>query len=233
MLQINWLGQAGYLVRTDSAVICIDPYLSDCVFEVEGMARLLPPPVTPEKLECDLLITTHDHMDHLDPAAIPLMDRTRIVFAGPQSCIAHLQQLGVGSDNLVPLGRGGHGKVGDVTITGVFAEHTNDSIGVVLEADGLRVYFTGDTLYSEALGEDAGQVDVLFCCINGKLGNMTASQAAELAETLRPRLVIPNHYGMFANNTVDPAGFLSDMDAAGIKTAVLPHGEYVELTSLL
>ena len=233
MIQVKWLGQAGYLIQVNSTVICIDPYLSDCVFEVEGMPRLIAPPVTPAELRCDLLVTTHDHMDHLDPAAIPEMDRQSICFAGPKSCIAHLMQLGIGSDNLLPFDRGQKVRVGDVQLTAVFADHTPDSIGVLIEAEGKRLYFTGDTLYNDDLGADAAPVDALFCCINGKLGNMTAEQAAEVAETLRPKLVIPNHFGMFAGNTVDPSWFLSEMKRLGIPSRTLPVGEYVCISDLL
>lgn len=232
MIQVEWLGQAGYLIRVGETVICIDPYLSDCVFEVEGLPRMVAPPISPAELRCDLLIATHDHMDHLDPVAVAEMDRRQICFAGPKSCVAHFMQLGIGSDNLLPFDRGQQGKVGDVRLTAVFADHTPDSIGVLLEAEGKRLYFTGDTLYNEALGEDAAPVDVLFCCINGKLGNMTAEQAAEVAESLHPKLVIPNHFGMFAANTVDPSGFLADMKRLGIPSRTLPLGEYVNLSDM-
>ena len=233
MISVEWLGQAGYLVKSGDAVVCIDPYLSDCVFEVEGMPRMVAPPVAPAELSCDILIATHDHMDHLDPVAVAEMDRHRICFAGPKSCIAHFMQLGIGSDNLLPFDRGQKGSVGGIRLTAVYADHTPDSIGVLLEAEGKRLYFTGDTLYCDELGEDAAQVDALFCCINGKLGNMTAEQAAELAETLRPKLAIPNHFGMFAANTVDPSGFLADMKRLGIPSRVLPVGEYVDISALL
>ena len=37
MMKVTWLGQAGYLVDINGTVICIDPYLSNIVFEIEKM----------------------------------------------------------------------------------------------------------------------------------------------------------------------------------------------------
>jgi L-ascorbate metabolism protein UlaG (beta-lactamase superfamily) len=49
----------------------------------------------------------------------------------------------------------------------------------------------------------------MFICINGKLGNMNAEEAARLTEIITPRLAVPNHYGMFESNTEDPMAYLS------------------------
>jgi hypothetical protein len=43
---------------------------------------------------------------------------------------------------------------------------------------------------------------------------MDAAQAALLTAQIAPREVIPMHYGMFAENTADPAEFLSHLASA-------------------
>lgn len=233
MMKVTWLGQAGYLVDINGTVICIDPYLSNIVFEIEKMDRMIEPPVQPQDLRCDLFVSTHDHMDHLDPVTVPQMDRTNTQFAGPKSCLDHFAQLGVEADALVSLGRGETVQFGDITLTGVFAQHTPDSIGVVIGYEGKRVYFVGDSLYSEELGKDIGKIDVLFTCINGKLGNMTCEQAVTLTERLQPRLAIPNHYGMFAANTADPKEFTDAVAKLGIATYVAEPAVAFTLEDLL
>lgn len=216
MIKVKWLGQAGYLLDIDGVTIILDPYLSDIVFEVEKMARMVPPPLTPEEVQADLFIATHDHMDHLDPASVPLMDKKHMKYAGPASCLTHFQSLGIGSESLLPLDRGKTLHWGDIAITGVYADHTADSIGVAIEYQGKTLYFTGDTLYSDRLGEGLS-VDVLFVCINGRLGNMAVEEAIELTEELHPKVGVPNHYGMFAANTADPQVYLQGVAALGVK----------------
>ena len=69
---IRALGQSGYILKTESSEIIIDPYLSDSVNRVAGRPRLLPIPLKPEEIFCDAVICTHDHLDHLDPDTVSL-----------------------------------------------------------------------------------------------------------------------------------------------------------------
>jgi L-ascorbate metabolism protein UlaG (beta-lactamase superfamily) len=57
----------------------------------------------------------------------------------------------------------------------------------------------------------------MFLPINGRdaeryrrntIGNMTYQEAADLAGALRPKVVAPMHYDMFAGNAEDPGRFL-------------------------
>ena len=73
MLKITWLGQGGYMLCDGTTALCIDPYLSDSVFKNSGKARLVAPPIKPEELECDVMICTHNHLDHVDPDTISVM----------------------------------------------------------------------------------------------------------------------------------------------------------------
>lgn len=230
-MKIKWLGQAGYLLEVGGVVICIDPYLSDIVNEVEKMPRMTAPLLKPEELDCDLFLSTHDHLDHLDPVTVAQMKKEDVLFAGPPSCIERFRQLGVRQENLIQLGRGQEIRMNNVTLKGVFADHTRDSIGVAVRYQGRCVYFVGDSLYHEKLGGELDQVDVLFTCINGKLGNMNAGEAAALAGKLHPRLAIPNHYGMFAANTADPRCFAEEAGKLGIEVYIAAMGEEFLLES--
>ena len=100
----------------------------------------------------------------------------------------------------------------------VAAQHTEDSVGFVFEfagggseTDSVALYLTGDTEYNDGLAAAVAPYgpEVLLVPINGRWGNMTAAQAAKLCREIAPREVIPMHYGMFAENTADPADFLA------------------------
>jgi L-ascorbate 6-phosphate lactonase len=204
--ELIWLGQGGYLFRFGEKVLCVDPYLSNSVFEAEGLQRIPPLPVQPQELQADLIITTHDHIDHLDEQTLWHVQPTKI--GGPASCLQHLCKMDIPEERLVHLGRGETLRLGEAVLHGVYAEHTTDSIGVVIEYEGTGIYLVGDSLYSDEL-LDAAQFhpSLLICCINGRWGNMNAAEAAKLAEKLHVKTAIPSHYGMFAENTADPEEF--------------------------
>jgi len=125
--------------------------------------------------------------------------------------------------------------LGDARLMGVFAAHTGDSIGVVIEYHGVRVYMTGDSLYDDRLVDVGalGGVDVLVTCINGKLGNMPAEDAAKLARLLKCRVAVPVHFGMFRGNTEDPQRFVDLLNGSGVYVRVPGHDESMDVYELL
>lgn len=208
-LHITWLGQGGYLLDDGDTRICIDPYLSDAVEKVSGKKRLYPPPIAPDRLQCDLIVCTHDHLDHLDPDLVTQTDPNQ-PFAGPDSCAAHLRQLG--RNHVSPLNRGGTLTLDGFTLDAVFADHTADSIGLMVRHSGHTLYFSGDTLYNEQLKELTGfRPDLTFICINGRLGNMNVQEAVRLTQALSPKVGIPAHYDLFADNGEDPQIYLDGL----------------------
>ncbi len=95
----------------------------------------------------------------------------------------------------------------------------------IIEGNGLRIYHAGDTLRYEGLLprlQAFGPLDAAILPINGRdgaryrrncIGNMTFQEAADLAGELRPRLVIPGHLDLFADNPGDPDAFMNYLDA--------------------
>lgn len=41
-MKITWIGQSGYIIKTETAEIIIDPYLSDIVNKISNRPRLIP-----------------------------------------------------------------------------------------------------------------------------------------------------------------------------------------------
>lgn len=203
MLKIKWLGQSGYLLTDGKSTICIDPYLSDSVESVTGAKRLIPIPILPENLHADAVICTHNHMDHLDPVTIKGMDKTNTAFFAPSACEMPLKGLGV--IQYTPFDAGMSVKVGEIELRSVYAKHTVSAIGVLVCIDGYTLYFTGDTFYDVKL--EQVKCDIIFACINGKLGNMSFSEAVKLTQKIQPSVGVPNHYGMFAENTEEPTKY--------------------------
>ena len=196
-----WLGQAGYLFKTRAGLtIMVDPYFSDECERKEGLKRLFPPPITTQELQPDLLLVTHGHLDHLDePTIRAYAANGRTTLIAPPSCTSRASEWGWPSSRLRSVVPGKSVKKAGCQFTATFARHTlPDAIGFLMTIDGIRLWHSGDTEYDEHLRRIARErVDVAFLCINGGGGNMNAHEAALLAWQVKPRLVVPMHYGMW------------------------------------
>lgn len=202
-LTIRWIGQNGYILSDGQTTLCIDPYLSDVVNRVADRARMVDAPFSPDELNADALICTHNHLDHVDIDAIPLMDKEHMSFYAPTDCKQTLSELGV--THFIPFDEGAVCKIGVFELRAFFADHTVPSIGVMVTYGDTTMYFTGGTYYNQRLTQN--KCDILFICINGKLGNMDVNDAIKLSNEIAPTTAVPNHYGMFESNTEDPTHF--------------------------
>lgn len=240
-LEIMWLCQGGFLFIFDNVRIVIDPYLSNSL-SARGIERMQPVPVAIEDLKPDYVCFTHDHGDHFDEETV-----RKIVslypdcqFIGPTSTFNHFVDLGFESDRLFSVIDSGEKiKTSLGELYTIPAYHTDRySVGFVIKwASGHTTYISGDTEYHEDIAASiltiSNKIDTAFICINGKLGNMNANEAYTLMKEIKPTLTIPMHYGLFAENTVDPAIFVKLMGQAGLKTRILTAGELRSITYLL
>jgi len=212
-----WLGQAGFAFKTPAGTVALaDPYLSDAVERLAGFKRLSPTPLEAEDARADLVVLTHEHTDHLDSDALPVISRNNPAcrFASPEGCREGLFEAGVSGDRFVLLEPGVPRVLGDLTIHAAPADHGDFSpsaLALVLEVGGVRVMLTGDTSLRPGLFQPLLDLhpDVILPCINGGFGNMDHVDAARLVESARPRYAIPCHFWTFAEQGGgDPMGFI-------------------------
>lgn len=167
MLKIRWIGQNGYILSDGKTEITIDPYLSNAVDRIAKRGRMVDAPILPQELKSDVIICTHNHLDHVDIDAIPLMKKEKILFLAPEDAKKTLFDCGV--INYKPFDEGASMRAGDFNLTAVFADHTVSAIGVIVKIDGITMYFSGDTEYNEKLEKlKKYNIDIMFICINGK-----------------------------------------------------------------
>ena len=238
-----WVGGSGFVFKTPAGtVICVDPYLSNCVEELFGMKRAFATPIDPEDLRADAIISTHWHEDHLDPGSIPIISRNNpeAKFIMPPSAMARAMSWGLRRSQIVSLTRGEPTVLKDVTIEAMPARHeagvagweVPDAVGVLLRVDKLKIYHSGDTEYDVRLRRlKSYQPDVAMLCINGVGGNMDAYEAALLAWHLGASQVIPIHHLLWANKnpgadeTLDPMLFVKTYERlGGTGHAIVPQG---------
>ena len=209
-LKIRWIGQSGYILSDGKTEICIDPYLSDIVNRIANRPRMVDAPFLSEELKSDVVICTHNHLDHVDIDAIPLMKKDNILFLAPSDAKNQLFECGV--TKFKEFDEGTTVRIGNFELTAVFADHTVPAVGVIVKHNGITMYFSGDTEYNEKLEKlKKYDVDVMFICINGKLGNMNVDEAIKLTKIINPEVGVPTHYGMFESNTENPENYTSKL----------------------
>lgn len=216
-LAVYWLCQAGFAFKSAAGdVVLIDPYFSDVVERIVGFKRMMTCPMQAEEANAELIVFTHEHLDHMDTDALPVLaSNPKTRFAGPVECMKELEKLKVPSDRCQLLEEGQSSTFGNVVIHAVYADHGElapDALGIVLDFDGIKVYHTGDTAYRPGEFQPAVDMepDILIPCINGKFGNMDAHEAALCTELVQPRVVFPSHFWMFVEQNGDPETFVNE-----------------------
>ena len=177
--RIAWLGHAGFRF-SGSRVVYFDPW------EAGG-------------LTADLILITHDHFDHCDPATVKALagPQTRIV-TEPASA-AKLKDEGLELQATV-MKPGDELEISGVRVKAVPAYNTNKDfhpraknyLGFVATMDGLSVYHAGDTDHIPEMKGIKAQAALLP--VSGTYV-MTAEEAVQAALDLEPELIVPMHFG--------------------------------------
>jgi L-ascorbate metabolism protein UlaG (beta-lactamase superfamily) len=195
--ELTWYGQSAFVLRTPGGtVLAIDPFFANPRSPDKDVAQKL------EKV--DYVLVTHGHADHVgDAVAIGKRTGAKLVAAGYPKEQAGFETLG----NV-----GGRIQAGDATVVLVPAVHSSDFTGeaghagggnpvgfVIQVKGGPTLYHTGDTdvtLDMKQIPERYGKVDVMLACIGGHF-TMDPQGAALAASYVKPRTVVPMHYGTY------------------------------------
>lgn len=233
-LALYWLCQAGFVFKTSTGkIVYIDPYFSDVVERLIGFKRMMTCPIAPEDVVADLVVCTHEHLDHMDTDALPILARHLSThFAGPIECMKEFEKLGMPMDRCHLLEEGKSFLHGDMKVHAVYADHGElapDALGIVFDFEGITLYHTGDTAYRPEKFRAAIDLkpDILLPCINGAFGNMNAEEAALMTELVAPRVVMPTHFWMFVEQNGNPGQFLElcAKNARNTKAILMKPGE--------
>lgn len=216
-MKTTWLGQAGLLFETNGIKIMADPYLSDSVKKInpKNWRRI---PVKEELFgeDIDMIVITHNHLDHLDPQTLERLLNTEKSITVLASYNAWQEARKFGKNhNYVMFNRGTVWTQNGVTFTAVKAEHSDlTAIGFIIDDGRSKFYITGDTLYNKDIFADLPQdIDAVFLPINGVGNNMNITDAKRFAMKTGAKFAVPVHWGMF--DELDPTEF-------DLKNAVIP-----------
>jgi len=232
------LGQSGIAVKSENVVCYIDPYLSNYIEDEKLvdppglLKRNFDPPIIPKDVtNADVVLITHEHLDHLDPETIKGISQysPNANFVCPAPSIDILTELGINKDKIHPAKAQETIQIKGIHIYPLPAKHEkylldengcHYYLGYVLQSNDVTLYHAGDTILFNELLEflKPFSINVGFLPINGTdwkrskegaLGNMNFRDAVELAQAANINLLVPVHYDLFQSNTENPA-FLVD-----------------------
>lgn len=206
-MKITYLGQAGFLFEKDGFKIMIDPYLSDSVEKINPKNyRRVAVDESLFEIEPDVMIFTHNHLDHYDPETVErfITADSKILVLSPKSVWDEVRKIG-GGNNYVLFNRHTSWTANGIKFTAVKAEHSDITpIGVIIDDGDKKYYITGDTLYNEEIFDDIpDDIYALFLPINGVGNNMNKVDALRFVERVNPQKTVPIHIGMFDEFTAD------------------------------
>jgi len=207
-IKLTWLGHSTFRVETPGGkIILIDPWV-------------MGNPMCPEKeknvKKVDVLLCTHGHGDHIGDG-VEIAKRHNPVVVGIYELASWMEKKGARKTS--PMNKGGTQTVGDIKVTMVHADHScgiqdgdqiiygGEACGYVVEfSNGLKIYHAGDTnvfgdmqIIRELYAPEIAMLPV------GDHFTMGPREAAYACKLLKPKTVIPMHFGTFPMLTGKPS----------------------------
>lgn len=230
-VKIFYMGQAGYIIKTDrQKYIALDLYLSDCCNRYFGFKRLCPYIICAHDIDFDFVLASHSHYDHFDVDSIGAMMGEKTKFIGAYDTKPECERLGIKKNTQFVKCGGSVELDEDITLCAVNCDHGTlapDAVGFLISFNGKKIYYMGDTAYREDFlnAAELKNPNLLLAPINAEFGNMNSCEAAEAAKKLGAKLTVPYHFWTFAEHGGNPAEFKNIMTDKRLNFALLRMGE--------
>jgi L-ascorbate metabolism protein UlaG (beta-lactamase superfamily) len=246
--RVTWVGHATVLIELAGARLLTDPVLRRRLLHIK---RIVPDVDPAHHAALDAVLPSPLHYDHLDTPSLRLLDRDTVRLVVPAGASRLVAKEGFAL--VTELAVGDETQVGAVRIEAVPAIHDGrrmpfgaqvQTLGFVAEADGLRIYFAGDTDLFDGMAE-IRDLDLALIPVWGwgpalGAGHLDPERAAEALALLRPRLAVPIHWGTLfpvglrdrRRRLTDPPGEFERAAAKlapGVEIRVLEPGQAIDI----
>lgn len=227
-IKLTWLGHATFLIETpEGKKIIVDPWV------INNPAT----PANKKNLEhIDVMLCTHGHGDHIGDAVELAKKHDPKVVGVYELCLWMNKK---GAKQIMPMNKGGSQEIGDIYVTMVHADHScgiedegqiiygGEPCGYVIHfKNGLKIYHAGDTnVFGDMhIIHELYQPDLVMLPI-GDVFTMGPREASYACSLLRPKAVIPMHFGTFPMLTGTPQELERRIKDMGIELHTLKPGE--------
>ena len=187
-------------------------YHSSIKINREKVIYIDPFKIDNEYHDADIVFITHSHFDHYSEEDIDkiIKENTKIIITEDLEqkvlekvkkenviCVQPEKNYFVDGINFETIPA--------YNISKQFHPKSNNWVGYVIELNGVKYYFAGDTDITEE--SKKVKCDVAFVPVGGTY-TMTAKEAAELVNIIKPKIAVPIHYGSVVGTNKDAEDFV-------------------------
>lgn len=198
---IKCLGHSTIKINYNEKIIYIDPYR-----------------IEKEYQDADIIFITHDHYDHFSEEDILKVknERTKIIIT--KDLYYKTKDLGFNDNQIIQVEPNHEYKIENIKINTISSYnidkefHLKDKewVGYIIKLDNVKYYIAGDT--DITIENKQVKCDIAFLPVGGKF-TMNSIEAANLANIIKPKVVIPIHYGIIVGTKEDALEFQKNIDS--------------------
>lgn len=167
--------------------------------------------------DADIILITHSHYDHFSEKDIEKVRKADTKIYVTEDYVENAKSIGFSENKIVGVKPNQTYYEGDIEINTVSAYNVNKQfhpkennwVGYILKIEGISYYIAGDTDITEE--NKKIKCDVAFVPVGGTY-TMTAKEAAELVNIIKPKVAIPIHYGDIVGTKEDADTFINNLE---------------------
>ena len=163
--------------------------------------------------DADYIFITHSHYDHFSVQDILKVAKIDTVFISTEDTKSSLELMGIPQEQIVIVEPNKNYELKDIKFETVpsynenkkYHPKENNWVGYIIKLNGVKYYIAGDT---DNISEIQNiKCDIAFLPIGGEF-TMNPQEAAELANKIECKLVIPTHYAELVGTKEDLDEFI-------------------------
>ena len=196
---IKCLGHSSIRINNDK-IIYMDPYnIKEC------------------NNDADIIFITHSHYDHFSINDINKIKKNNTIIVVTEDIYMNVLDLGFNEANIIKVLPNNNYIIDNIKFNTIpsyninknFHPKDNNWVGYLIEINNIKYYIPGDT----DLIDEAKEVkcDILFVPIGGTY-TMDYKEASILTNIIKPKVVIPIHYGSIVGSMEDSIKFKELVD---------------------